>query len=87
MGGSWVDCPKGLCNLWAEKLTIVHNCAIYGLISYARRDCAIFRVKGDRKICTILEPSRLPERIAQFVEGFAQPIAGPSPEKQPMRAV
>jgi len=44
-------------------------------------------MKLDWQICAILEPSRLLDIIAQFLEGSAQPAAKPSLEKQPVRGM
>ena len=40
----------------------------------AQKDCVIISVKLDRKICAILDPSTLPDRIAQFLEGRLVPL-------------
>jgi len=59
--------PEWLHNFWAKQLTAAQNCAISGLSSLIGLDCAVFLVKVDRQDCTILEPSRLPVRIMQFL--------------------
>ena len=50
-------------------MTSVHNFIISGLSSCPGMNCAIFERKTDKKNCAIMEPTRLPDRIAQFLEG------------------
>lgn len=100
MGGSWVGCLEGLHILWVEQLTTTQNCTISRLSSPLGRNSAIFLVNCGRQICTILEPSRLPDRIRnfqregwlpsrieKFLKGATQPTAEPSLVKQPVRGM
>jgi len=74
LGGIWADFPEGLHNFWAEQLTATQNCTISGLSIPAGRNCAIFSVKLDKNICTILEPNKLPDIIVHFLEGRMVPL-------------
>jgi len=55
-------------------MTAAKNYTISRLSNHAWKNCIIFLVNGDRKICTILEPSKLPDKIAQFLEGRMVPL-------------
>ena len=74
LGGSWAGFLEGLCNFWVEQLTTAQNCAISGMICPTGRNCAIFPVNSNRQICAILEPNKLPDKIAQFLEGRLVPL-------------
>ena len=69
LGGSWAGCLEGLRNFWEEQLTTAQDYTISRLNSPTRRNCVIFPVNNDRQIYAILDPNRLPDRIAQFLEG------------------
>lgn len=69
LGGSWAGCLESLCSFSTEQLSAAHNCTISRLSSPGGRSCTIFSMKSDKKICTILEPSRLLNKIAQFLKG------------------
>ena len=68
LDGISVDFLGDLCNFWAEQLTITQDYVIPGLSSPVGKNCPIFWMKHDQKNCAILEPSKLPDRITQFLE-------------------
>ena len=69
LAGSWVGCRGGLRNFWADKLTAAQIFVNFGLSSSAGENCAIHVGSVDWQNCAILEPNRLPDKIAQFLEG------------------
>jgi hypothetical protein len=70
LAGSWADCPGDLHNFWAEQLTAAQICTNPGLNSLLLgKNCTNPAGRVGWQDCAILEPSRLSERIAQFLEG------------------
>ena len=66
---SQAGCVGDLRNFWAEQLTATHICTNSGLSNLVGEICANPSGRIGRQDCIILETSRLPERIAQFLEG------------------
>lgn len=66
---SWVDCPRGLRNFWAEQLTAAQICKSWAEKLVDGKNCANPARRVGWQDCSILEPSRLLEGIAQFLEG------------------
>ena len=93
--------PRYLRNIWVEQLIATQICAISGLSSAAGENYTIFSVRVNWQNCAILEPSRLPYRIVQFLEGkvgfpsgmrnfqgeSTKPAAGSSLCEQPVRGM
>lgn len=69
MDGSRLGFPGYLHNYWVKQLTTAQDCAILGLSRSAEKDFTLFQVKPDWEDCTILDPSKLPDKIVQFLEG------------------